>query len=48
MRDFLLRRLTLGLCSLTLIGAAHTAAAYPLDGYENTGISRLLHQRWIQ
>ncbi len=24
------------------------AAAYPLDGYEHTGISRLLHQRWVQ
>ena len=25
-----------------------SASAYPLDGYESTGITRLLRQRWIQ
>ena len=24
------------------------AAAYPLDGYDTTGIPRLLYQRWVQ
>ena len=28
--------------------SAGVALAYPLDGYEETGITRLLHQRWIQ
>jgi len=31
-----------------LLGASTGAAAYPLDGYEYTGITRLEHQRWVQ
>ena len=38
-----LASMTLGLCM-----HAGTAPGYPLDGYESTGITRLLHQRWIQ
>jgi hypothetical protein len=36
------------LLSFALLAASTTASAYPLDGYESTGISRLLHQRWVQ
>ena len=37
--------LLLALCMSTLPGRS---LAYPLDGYESTGIGRLLHQRLIQ
>ena len=31
-----------------LLAGSLQAGAYPLDGYERTGIARLLHQRWVQ
>jgi len=37
-----------GLLGLVPIVAAPLAVGYPLDGYEATGISRLLHQRWVR
>ena len=37
-----------GLLCLCLLALPGRAPAYPLDGYESTGIGRLLHQRLIQ
>ncbi len=44
------RHLALVLLALVLPSgiAAPAARAYPLDGYEQTGITRLLEQRWVQ
>ena len=40
---------TLSLLAIVVSTLAFTAAtAYPLDGYESTGITRLVHQRWVQ
>ena len=39
------RRVTAGILALLGATAAH---GYPLDGYESTGIARLLHQRQVQ
>ena len=36
------------LLGLVPIVAAPLAVGYPLDVYDSTGISRLLHQRWVQ
>jgi hypothetical protein len=49
MRTTRLRSLLLPLLLALALGApAGLAAAYPLDGYEYTGITRLLHQRKVQ
>ena len=37
-----------GLLCLCLLALPGRAPAYPLDGYESTGIGRLLHQRLVQ
>jgi hypothetical protein len=37
-----------GLLCLCLLSLPGRAPAYPLDGYESTGITRLLHQRLVQ
>jgi hypothetical protein len=37
-----------GLLCLCLLALPGRAPAYPLDGYESTGIERLLHQRLVQ
>lgn len=42
-------RLPFFLFAIVASGLASTiATAYPLDGYEGTGITRLVHQRWVQ
>ena len=41
-------RLGLGLVAIALLAMSGLSNSYPLDGYESTGITRLLHQRWIQ
>ncbi len=43
-----LRSLAHGAAGAVLAFAPGTGHAYPLDGYEHTGITRLLHQRWVQ
>ena len=37
-----------GVVGMVLALVTSSVAGYPLDGYESTGISRLLHQRWVQ
>ena len=41
-------RLGLGLVAIALLAMSGLSNSYPLDGYESTGITRLLYQRWIQ
>ncbi len=42
-------RFSFFLLAIVVSTLAFTAAtAYPLDGYESTGITRLVHQRWVQ
>ena len=43
-----LGRLPVVFCVVALLTTPAVNDAYPLDGYESTGISRLLHQRWVQ
>ena len=48
MPRFLFGRALVSFVGLTMLLVSAALRAYPLDGYESTGIARLLHQRGVQ
>ena len=48
MSRFFFRRALVSFAVVTMLLGPVSVQAYPLDGYESTGITRLLHQRGIQ